>query len=118
MYGLPKDFNAERLVGRTLEMICFNENQIYFHFDEKLTIQVESSLGYQQLPTQEPEIIEVPALQSSLMQLLGHSTTNAFGDNKGTLTLEFEDGQILQCLDDTPMYESYHIIQGDHRIIV
>ena len=118
MFGLPKDFNAEPLVGRTLEMICFNENQIYFDFDEKLTIQVQSSLRYQQRPAQEPEIIEVPALQSNLMQLLGHTTTKAFGDDKGTLTLEFEDGQILQCLDDTPRYESYHIIQGELRIIV
>jgi hypothetical protein len=118
MFGLPKDFNADRLVGRTLEMICFNENQIYFHFDEKLTIEVVGSLGYQRWPAQEPEIVEVPVLQSNLMQLLGHSTTKAFGDDKGTLTLEFEDGQILQYLGDTPMYECYHIIQGDHRIIV
>jgi hypothetical protein len=103
MYGLPKDFNAERLVRRTLEMICFSENQIYFPFDEKLTIQVESSLRYQYQPTHEPEMIDVPALQSNLMQLLGHSTARASGDDKGTLTLEFEDGQILECLDDTPM---------------
>ncbi len=118
MYGLPNDFNSERLVGRTLEMICFNENQIYFHFDEKLTIQVGSSLRYQQGPRQAPETIEVPVLQSNLMQLLGRSTKKAFGDTKGTLTLEFEDGQILQILDDTPLYESYQIIQGDFRILV
>jgi hypothetical protein len=105
-------------IGRTLEMICFNQNQINFHFDEKLTIQVGTSLRYQQQLTQEPEIIEVPALQSSLMQLLGHSTIKAIGDNTGTLTLEFEDGQILECLDDTPLYESYQIVQGDFRIIV
>jgi hypothetical protein len=81
-------------------------------------IQVEGSFGYQLTPTQELEIVEAPVLQSNLMQLLGHSTIRAFGDDKGTLTLEFEDGQILRYLDDTPMYESYHIIQGDHRIIV
>lgn len=121
MYGLPKDFNAAPLVGRTLEMICFTENSINFHFDKKLKnlmIQVENCLTYQNRPEQASEIIDVPALQSNLMQLLGHSTTKAFGDDKGTLTLEFEDGQILQFLDDKPMYESYHIIEGDHRIAV
>jgi hypothetical protein len=40
MYGLPKNFSPARLVGRILEMICFNENQLYLHFDEKLAVMV------------------------------------------------------------------------------
>ena len=42
----------------------------------------------------------------------------AFGDDEGTLTMEFDDGQILQCLEARSPYESYQIIQGDHQIIV
>jgi hypothetical protein len=118
MFGLPKDFNTAPLVERTLESICFNENQINFHFNEKLTISVESSVRYQKGPTRAPETIEVPALQSDLMHLLGHTTTKVFGDGEWTLTFEFEDGQILQCLDDSPQYESYHIYESGDRTIV
>jgi hypothetical protein len=117
MYGLPKDFNAARLVGRNLELICFNENQVYLHFDGKLTIMVESKLSYQDNPELAPRTIEIPILQSNLMQLLGHSITDASGNNEGTLTMEFDNGHILQCLDQ-PHYEAYQIKQGDEELIV
>jgi hypothetical protein len=118
MFGLPADFNTDLLVGRTLELICFSQNTINLHFDEKLTIVVRSSLKYLERTAKTASTIEVPAFQSNLMQLLEHCTTKVYGDNEGTLTLEFEDGQILQCLDDSTSYESYEIIQGGNRIIV
>src|SRR5258708_11362733 len=113
MYGLPKDFDGASLVGRSLQQICFGQYEISLRFDENLMIQVESSLRYQDRSALAPETIELPALQSNLMQLLGHSIAKASGDKQGTLTLEFEDGQILQCLEESSPYESYQIIQGD-----
>jgi hypothetical protein len=117
MYGLPKDFNAAIFVGRNLEMIRFNENQVYLNFDQKLSIAVEDALSYQDKATLAPRTIEVPVLQSDLMQLLGHSITKASGNDEGTLTMEFDNGHILQCLDG-PHYEAYHIFQGHDEIIV
>ena len=51
------------------------------------------------------------------MVLLGHSILKAFGDDEGTLTIEFDNGRVLQCFDQ-PAYEAYHIIQGEDEIIV
>ena len=42
----------------------------------------------------------------------------AFGDDEGTLTMEFDDGHVLRCLDDQPGYEAYEIKMGDESIIV
>jgi Family of unknown function (DUF6188) len=117
MYGLPKDFNAAIFVGRNLVMICFNENQIYLYFDQKLSIVVEYALSYQDQSTSTPRTIEVPVLKSDLMQLLGHSITNASGNDEGTLTMEFDNGHVLQCLDQYG-YEAYQIKIDNKSIIV
>ena len=60
MYGLPKNFDGSFLIGRALEMICF---------------QCE------------------------------HKITGVSGEKDGTLTLVFDDGQILTCYDQLPNYE-------------
>src|SRR6187200_144915 len=46
MKKIPEDFDANIFVGRTLEMICFNANQIYFHFDHHLFITAETSFTF------------------------------------------------------------------------
>ncbi len=43
MYGLPDDFDAGAFVGRTLEQVCFTENQVTLHFDGMIDITVESA---------------------------------------------------------------------------
>ena len=118
MYGLPKGFNAARLVGRTLELLCFSENQVFLHFDEKVSIEVESEMSYDSLSGGGPEVIEVPALESDLMRLLGRSIAMASGDDEGTLTLEFDNGHNLRCFDNSAQYESYKIRFNDEEIIV
>ncbi len=62
----------------------------------------------------QPRRIDIPgepAVQSALLRLLHHTIVKAFGDDEGTLTMEFDDGQILQCLEARSPYESYQIIQ-------
>jgi hypothetical protein len=46
MYGLPKDFDGGFLVGRTLEMVCFSENQMALHFGAEISITIESAFSY------------------------------------------------------------------------
>ncbi|PYV51814.1 MAG: hypothetical protein DMG98_25330 [Acidobacteria bacterium] len=121
MYGLPKDFDGSRLVGRFLQQICYGVGQIQLRFDEALTIAVTSSFLYKNPAASQPKKIAIPgppAIQCDLLHLLHHSIVKAFGDDEGTLTMEFDDGHVLRCLDDQPGYEAYEIKMGDESIIV
>lgn len=121
MYGLPEGFDGTRLIGRFLLQISFGRYQIQLRFDEKVTIAVESGFVYRDSSTSAPRAIDIPdlpATQSELLQLLHHKVVNAFGDKEGTLTLEFDHGAALQCLDDEPCYEAYQIMLGDIEITV
>jgi hypothetical protein len=118
MYGLPKNFEGAQLVGHSLWQICFGKYQIQLHFDKELSIAVTSELSYQKSLDSNPLTIDFPvAPQSDLMQLLHHSIVNAFGDDEGTLTLEFDNGHIVRCFDQSH-YEAYQIKQGNQEIIV
>jgi hypothetical protein len=113
MYGLPKDFDGTILVGHTLEMVCFNQNQVYLHFDGKVTIAIESAFCYDS-----SERVEVPVRNSNLMELLGAVIGGVQGDEDGTLRLLFRNGQTLQVFDTTEQYESYTVTYGEKVIIV
>lgn len=119
MYGLPENFDGSFLIGRTLEMICFNANQIYLHFDGQVTITIEGSFSHQRAQSgSDTQVLSVPVSESDLMQLLEHKITGVSGEKDGTLTLVFDDGQILKCYDQLPNYESYQIRHGEKVIIV
>ena len=118
MFGLPKDFNASVFVGQELIQICFTANTIHLTFDREVTITLLSSFvekhGLNEMSRRET----VPVLSSGLMRLIGQKVSSASSESDGTLTLEFEDGNTLICLDDSPSYESYSIRVGDKEIIV
>jgi hypothetical protein len=119
MYGLPTNFDGKFLVGLTLEQICFNQNQVALHFDNDVSIVVESAFsheGYQSASPAQP--LDVPVASSDLMQLLGCSISNASGDKAGTLTLVFDNGHALKCFDTAREYESYRIEHGGKVVIV
>ena len=119
MYGLPLDFDAKFLVGRNLEQICFNQNQIALHFDDDLSIIVESALSHESSQSlSDARVVEVPVSDSDLMQLLGFSVSDASGDKDGTLTLVFDNGHTLKCYDTSHEYESYKIAYRGHSRIV
>ena len=121
MYGLPYDFDGTKLVGRSLLQACFGLYQLQLHFDGDLAISVESAVAYKQDPTGDLKRISVPDIPGSpppLLKLLGRKIVNVVGDDKGTLTLEFDDGQMFQCLEEGDKYESYQINIGKNLIIV
>ena len=119
MYKLPQNFDATFLIGRKLEMICFNANQVYLHFDGSVTITIESAFSHQHTRSEaNMSIIKVPVSESDLMQLLEHAISAASGDTDGTLTVVFDNGHTLKCFDTSPQYESYQIKRGESVIIV
>lgn len=119
MYGLPENFDGSFLLGRTLEMICFNANQIYLHFDGQVTITIEGTFSHQRAQSgSNTQVLSIPVSESDLRQLLEHKVSAISADKDGTLSLVFDDGQTLTCYDQLPNYESYQISQGDNVIIV
>lgn len=113
MYGLPKDFDGSFLVGRTLGLLCFSQNQMSLHFDDDVTIAIESAFAYKTA-----QVIDVPVHESDLMELLGTAVASVQGDANGTLSLLFNNGQTLKLYDTTKQYESYTITYGGKVIIV
>lgn len=119
MYGLPADFDGTFLIGRTLEQICFSENQISLHFDADVGVTIESAYAYQEdvAAAEKTPTHSVPASQSNLMQLLGQTIGRVEGASDGTLSLLFTNGHRLWCFDN-PQYQSYQIRDGARVIIV
>ena len=52
------------------------------------------------------------------MQLAGHSVVSATGIEDGTLTLTFDNGHVLQCLDDKLNFECFSFTDGEKVWIV
>src|SRR5262245_46744506 len=118
MYGLPPDFDIKIFVGRNLELICFNENQIALHFNDDLSIVIESAFSHQSESSSKTQVAEIPVLESDLMQLLGRTITEGSGDKNGTLTLKFDNGHILNVFDTSSQYESYQIKYRGNVMII
>ena len=119
MYGLPKDFDCTTLEGLVLEQICFTRFQVALHFDRRTMIVIEGGFRYADSRLAQPhETPTFPLETSDLMRLLEHKVTAVDGRPNGTLHFTFDNGHILDFLDSSEHYESYHIRQGDRVIVV
>jgi hypothetical protein len=113
MFGLPRDFDGTFLVGRTLDLVCFAQFQMYLHFGKDVIITVESAYSFQN-----DNLVVVPVKQSDLMGLIGATVSQVTGSSDGTLTLRFGDGRLLRIYDTSQEYESYSISYGDKVIVI
>jgi hypothetical protein len=118
MYGLPADFDASIFIGRELVQVSFTTNTVHLVFDGDIAITVESSFVLQHSPGTEAVKQAPPVESSSLMALVGRQVRSAHADTDGTLTLRFDGGGTLACLDDSKDYESYHIRLLGKEIVV
>ena len=120
MNKLPEDFDSNILVGHILEMICFNANQIYFHFNDRIFITAETTFLYQKPPEYGGQNeIKVPAWDSDLMRLVEHRISMASVEDRHILTIEFDNGFMLRFSDTAPgVYELYKITIRNNTIIV
>jgi hypothetical protein len=117
MYGLPHNFDASFFVGRTLELLCFAIYQVHFHFDEHIQI-VALSPFYFGRNTEPRGPIEFPIVETRLMVCLEQKVSDVASSVDGTLTLTFDNGYMLTCLNHSKQYESYHIVRGDQTLVV
>jgi hypothetical protein len=119
MYGLPNDFDAGIFVNQTLDHITFAEYTIHFSFADNISITVSSAFQHLLRADGDPVPAQhVPVSESSLMQLIGHRVTHADSQRDGTLSIVFDDGQVLRVIDDDPHYECYSIHDGKRDIYV
>lgn len=118
MHGLPEDFDAAFFVGRTLELVCFSENQVTLHFDGDLSLTIESSFSYKKASESSGQVVRIPPSESQLMQLIGISVAEVSSSRGGTLVLTFSNEHVFRCFDDSTQFESYHIKRGTIEIHV
>jgi hypothetical protein len=122
MYGLPEGLDLSFFVGKALSTIAFAISDIHFAFEDKVAIRLESSSQHQQKVEGDSFRIGVmqslPLIHSSLMSLLELSVTEVHGDEKGTLSLTFSDGQVLRFFDDNTAYEAYSFSDGENEYFV
>lgn len=118
MYGLPTDFDAGCFIGRTLEQICFNQNQVAWHFDSKIAIISEAPFLYRENAASPKTEISIPVVTPPFLQLIGDSVRGASGNPNGTLRIEFESGPALEFVDASKQYESYRISIGARKEII
>lgn len=122
MYGLPKDLDLSFFVGKTLDSITFAAVNVFFNFQDDIMITVMSSFQYQRKLDMDNlhigSIQSVPVSNSALMSLIGLVVTVACGDDDGTLSLTFEDGQTLRILENKKPYEQYSFTDGKNEYVV
>jgi hypothetical protein len=117
MNGLPRNFDYAVFVGRSVELICFNETQIYLHFDQDITVTIEGEYAIQKR-TMPASIIATPALDPQLASLIASRVKTSWAEGSGTLVLAFENELTLRCFDSFPNYESYQIKICDRVYII
>src|SRR5262249_6843397 len=123
MYGLPKDLDLSFFVGKTLNTITFAAFNIYFGFEAgRIKISLMSSFQHQQKADVDSFQVGVmqscPVTHSTLMSLLEKTVTTAVGNEEGTLTLTFDDGQVLRCFENEGPYEQYSFTDGKNEYYV
>jgi len=128
MYGLPPDIDLSFFVGRELNQVAVGAYNIQLNFDGPVLspgVQSLLSLSVQsRVEHNAKEIVEewegdesMPLAAASLLGLIGLSVVSVQGDQDGTLTLEFSNGDVVRVFD-TEGYEAYQICYEDQRIYV
>ena len=118
MYGLPIDFDGSFFIGRILEQVCFAAYTMYLNFDGEIIISIEGSFSYIKNRQQNIEVVKVPVSKSDVLELIGRTVKEVVGKRDGTLTLKFDNKHEFICYDNSLNYESYHIQNGNKRIVV
>lgn len=105
------------LVGHSLEMVCFNSNQIYFHFGVNSYLVIESKyrVSYNM---DVPGIVRiVPDISQEVLRPLDHEVVNFSSDEIGTLKIEFDGGCSIEAYKDNRGYESYKVVIDGEEVL-
>lgn len=125
MYDFPDDFTGDCFLNRRPESVQFTVNTVALAFDNEnrtlpnLSITTTSPFRHHSSDGDHDDATQYPVRASKLMQLIDVAIKAVKIIRPGTLILEFEDGQSLTLLDDTPgQYESYYISLSGKTIII
>jgi hypothetical protein len=127
MYGIAPGTDLSFFQDRTLQQICFGAHDIQFHFDERCTLFVESSIRSQNVDgtTEEFYVIrrseEEPAPYArapALLNFLNDTVSTVAWKPDGTLTLVFELAGTLEIYDDSEEFESWQASDGLQFLVV
>jgi hypothetical protein len=118
MYGFPRDFDAEVLVGRELSSVTFAENLISLQWDEIVSVTILGSISYRVGLGTEEHTDSPPVSESRLVALVGRSVVASRIESPRRLVLLLEHAGSITLLDDSDAYESYIIQIGDRQIVV
>ena len=119
VYELPDDFDPGVLVGRTLDRVCFGANFVALQFDGDVTLTAYGLLDHGEkgpVAWMDREAVETDARR--LSALPGSAVRSATIEDKATLALSFDNGDLLRAVADTDMYECYHLDIGGERTVV
>jgi hypothetical protein len=118
MYGLPKHIELGFLLKKELQSVSFGLHEVILCFNDYLTINVTSECTYQSKAGEIVKIDSYIASATLICTLISQSIAEARGEEDGTLTLQFTNGDMLTIYDDSNQYESYQIKHGDKLIVV
>jgi hypothetical protein len=126
MYGIAAGTDFSFLQSKTLQQVCFGAHDIQFHFDERCTLFVESSIRIQNIDGSEEFYLirrrEEEAASFSkapaLLAFLNDTISSVAWKADGTLTLIFEMAGALQIYDDSEEFESWQASDGLQFLVV
>jgi hypothetical protein len=120
MHGLKKEIDLSFFNGRELIQVAIGLYQTIFTFDEDLVISVEGEFNYFDGLDEwiwKPELGGAQ-IATRTVALLGATIKSFEGQEDGTLSLVFSNGQRLTILDSSKEYQSYDITRPGSTIVV
>ncbi len=119
MYKFPDDFDGKKFIGKALEMICLNANQIYLHFGNGISICTETPFLYNKHSLDgDINTVSIPPTNMDLLELLEQRVIDVAISEGTNLTLIFGGSKSLSFVEDQEPYESYKLVFGDKVIII
>jgi hypothetical protein len=110
MHGFPSDFTVEGLVGSDLQQICIGKYDVQFRFSSGTFIAVQGGARILKNETQVSLWTEEGSWDTlAFHELLNHSVIRYVVTSKDVLQIDFDNGLILELIDDSDQYESMQI---------
>ena len=118
MYGLPQNTNLDFLKGETLIQACFGANDLILNFSGNVSIAIFSSvgLGVDSENMKRHTVFEEAA--GEILALLSKDVAAVSWTPNGTITLRFDNGNVIEIYDDSASFESYTVTSSRGLIVV
>jgi hypothetical protein len=118
MHGLSKDFDLSFLIGKEICQVAIGRHDLQLNWGNG-GISIWNTFTYKRVGTSEDVVWadDSPEVAARTVPLLYASITAAKCSERGTLLLEFSNGDRLEVFEDE-RYESFSIRNGKDPIII